>query len=241
MVLVREKSVWKKPVLIVGLGGLGVPVLMGLSRSSIERVVLIDPDPVELSNLARQVIYREDQIGVPKVIAAARYAAEVAPALDLESRVERLTTSNAAELIGNASFVIDGVDDPRAKFLINDVCAELSVPFVYGGVLGTIGQAMTVLPGKTACLRCVFEGPPDDEDAASCRDAGILGPVAGAIGAAQADEASRYLRSAELQLAGRMLTYDARSGRARVAALSRRAGCLCNQMEENRRSAQIPA
>ena len=237
----REKSVLKRSILIVGLGGLGVPALMGLVRGVVERVVLIDPDPVELSNLARQVIYREDQIGIPKVIAAARYAAAVAAALEVESRVERLTTSNAAELIGNVSFVIDGVDDPGAKFLINDVCVELGVAFAYGGVLGTTGQAMTVLPGRTACLRCVFEGPPDDEDAASCRDAGILGLVAGAIGAAQAAEALRYLRGAELQLAGRMLTYDAKAGRARVIVLNRRAGCICNQAEENRRDTQIPA
>ena len=80
-------------------------------------------------------------------------------------------------------------DSPAAKFLINDTCVAVGRPFVYGGVLGLTGQAMTVIPGRTACLRCLFEEPPDEADAASCREAGVIGPIAGAIGEVQAAEA----------------------------------------------------
>lgn len=231
----------KKVILIIGLGGLGVPALMDLLHATahplILQLILVDPDPIELSNLPRQVIYREDQIGVAKVIAAASYAAQVAAAISVEICIERLTSANAADFIGRASFVIDGTDDPLTKFLINDTCVAWGVPFVYGGVLGTSGQAMTILPGETACLRCLFEGPPADEDAASCRDAGIIGPVAGAIGAVQAAEARRYLRGAAPELAGRILTYDGARGRARTVEISRRAGCACNPSEQHCRVA----
>ncbi len=217
----------KKRVLIVGVGGLGVPALMELTRSEIEELTLIDPDPIELSNLPRQVIYREDEIGASKVIAASRYLSEIAPSIQVETFIRRLDAENAPEFISRAAFVIDATDDPATKFLINDVCIATSTPFVYGGVLGMTGQAMTVIPGRTACLRCLFEEPPDEEDAASCRDAGIIGPVAGAIGAAQAAEAMRYLRGEIPSLAGKMLTYDGGLGRTRVIDIPRRSQCMC--------------
>lgn len=216
-----------KRVLIVGAGGLGVPALMVLAHGGLEELTLLDPDPIELSNLPRQVIFREDEIGTPKVIAAARYLSEVAPSIRVETFISRLDQENAAEFISRSAFVIDATDDPATKFLINDVCVTTRVPFVYGGVLGMSGQAMTVLPGRTACLRCLFEGPPDDEDAASCRDAGIIGPIAGAIGAAQAAEALRCLSGNEPELASRILTYDGKLARTRIIDVPRRSHCVC--------------
>lgn len=215
-------------VLIVGLGGLGVPALMTLARGGVKRVILVDPDPVELSNLPRQVIYRESDIGLPKVDAASRWVAAHAPAVTVDTHPVRLDQSNARRLIGRAGFVLDAVDDPVTKFLINDVCVALGVPFIYGGVIGMTGQAMTVLPGRTACLRCLFEDPPAEDEAASCRDAGIVGPVAGAIGAAQASEALRWLRGQPSALAGRILTYDARLPRVRITEISARTDCSCH-------------
>ena len=111
--------------------------------------------------------------------------------------------------------MIDATDSPAAKFLINDTCIAARIPFVYGGVVGMTGQAMTVIPGETACVRCVFETPPDEEEIQSCREAGIVGPVAGAIGEMQAGEAMRAARAQTLLLSGKILTYDA-SGPSRV-------------------------
>ncbi len=138
-----------------------------------------------------------------------------------------LDEDNAAELIARHEFVIDGTDNPATKFLINDSCVSAGRPFAYGGVLGFFGQAMTVLPGRTACLRCLFEAPPPENEVANCREAGILGPVAGIIGAVQADEASLFLRGAQPRLRGAILTYDARAGRTRVTNISPRQGCRC--------------
>ena len=108
------------------------------------------------------------------------------------------------------------------------------MPFVYGGVLGLSGQAMTILPGTTACLRCLFEEPPDEADIASCREAGIIGPVAGAIGEAQAAEALSFVSGRMPALAGMMLTLEgSQSGRIRLTPIAARVGCRCGAAESN--------
>ncbi|HZP46839.1 MAG TPA: HesA/MoeB/ThiF family protein [Candidatus Binataceae bacterium] len=217
----------KQSVLVVGVGGLGAPALMTLARGG-AKLALVDADPVELSNLPRQIIYRDADRGQPKVAAAARWLAANAPGVEVVTHRLMLDSANAHALIAAATFVIDAVDNPTTKFLINDVCIETGTPFAYGGVLGMTGQTMTVVPGRTACLRCLFEEPPDADESASCRDAGIIGPVAGAIGITQAAEALRWLRGEALELAGQMLTYDGRRGRIRVTEIGRRPGCRCD-------------
>jgi adenylyltransferase/sulfurtransferase len=215
-------------VLIVGVGGLGVPAAAALVRAGIRRLGLIDPDPVELSNLHRQVIYGVSDIAAPKVTAAARRLNEIRADLEIETHQCELNPANAQQVVESYSFIVDATDNPVTKFLINDTCVALGRPFVYGGVLGMIGQAMTVLPGRTACLRCLFEEPPDEGEIASCRDAGIIGPIAGAMGEAQAAEALKYLGGETPALAGVMLTYDAIGlGKIRLTPVAARAGCGC--------------
>lgn len=215
-------------ILIVGLGGLGVPAVWALARAGARRLTIVDPELVELSNLARQVIYRSRDTGTPKVEAAARWLAERFPEVEVQRHPIALEASNAARLVAAHDFVIDATDNPAAKFLINDTCIAARTPFVYGGVVGMIGQAMTVIPGETACIRCVFETPPDDSEIQSCREAGIVGPVAGAIGEMQAAEAIRAWRGQTPLLSGKILTYDASGpARVRITAVSPRLGCGC--------------
>jgi molybdopterin/thiamine biosynthesis adenylyltransferase len=230
-------------ILIVGLGGLGVPALWALARAGAQwkRLTIVDPDPVELSNLARQVIYRSRDTGTPKVEAAARWLVERFPEVNVERHPIALEASNAARLVAAHDFVIDATDSPAAKFLINDTCIAARTPFVYGGVVGMTGQAMTVIPGETACIRCVFETPPDDNEneIQSCREAGIVGPVAGAIGEMQAAEAMRAWRAQTPLLSGKILTYDASGpARVRIAALSPRPGCGCGAWKPESRDAR---
>jgi molybdopterin-synthase adenylyltransferase len=210
------------------MGGLGVPAACALARGGAGQIGLVDPDPVELSNLARQVIYGTASLGRLKVEAAAARLIEDYPALVIETYPVALEVTNAAELIARYDFVIDATDDPAAKFLINDTCIALGRPFVYAGVLGMTGQAMTVLPRRTACLRCLFEHPPEPGEIASCREAGIIGPVAAVIGEIEAAEALRWLGGGVPELAGKILTYDGTaSGRIRALEVSARAGCAC--------------
>jgi molybdopterin/thiamine biosynthesis adenylyltransferase len=154
--------------------------------------------------------------------------------LAIATFIERLDTSNAGQIMDGAGFVIDATDDPATKFLINDLCVASGTPFVYGGVLGYAGQAMTVIPGRTACLRCLFETTPDPADVASCREAGIIGPVAGAIGEIQGSEAARWIAGQPPHLAGAIVTYDAaRIPRMRRIAIGVRQGCACNASIEH--------
>ncbi|HXW83215.1 MAG TPA: HesA/MoeB/ThiF family protein [Candidatus Binataceae bacterium] len=226
----RERSnVFNNRILIVGAGGLGIPAASALAKTGGLRLTLIDADPVELSNLARQVIFRTDDIGVAKVEAAARRLRGHFPTLEIEPIIAALDSGNAHRLISAHDVVIDATDDPAVKFLINDVCLAADRPFVYGGVLAMSGQALTVIPQRTACLRCLFEEPPADADIASCREAGIVGPVAGVIGEIQASEALAILREPVTRLSGRILTYDAAATppRVRIAEVAARRGCAC--------------
>lgn len=215
-------------VLIVGAGGLGIPAAITALSSGITDLFLIDPDLVELSNLARQVIYRPLDAGRPKAETAVERLRELFPQARLEAYRTALDASNAARTIARFAFVVEATDNPSVKFLVNDVCVGLKRPFVYGGVLGLAGQAMTVIPGRTACLRCLFEEPPAVEEAASCREAGIIGSVAGLVGTVQGSEAARFAASAKLRLAGRLLAYEADGPpRLRSRSVSPRVGCIC--------------
>jgi molybdopterin-synthase adenylyltransferase len=233
---VRLKVLATKQILIVGVGGLGVPAALSLVNARVPRLslrlTLVDPDVIELSNLPRQIIFGESDVGIPKVTAMARRLAAISPAVAIDSVQATLDTANAAELIARTDFVIDATDSPATKFLINDVCVDLGVPFVYGGVIGLSGQAMTVLPRTTACLRCLFEEPPDEAEVASCREAGIIGPVAGAIGEAQAADALAFVGGRMPALAGKMLTLDgSHTGRIRLTPIATRVGCRCGAAE----------
>jgi len=212
----------------VGAGGLGVPAAAALARAGVRWLGLIDPDPIELSNLPRQVVYTSDDIGVSKVDALARWLRREFAGIEVTAHATELDAGNAADLVAQYDFVVDATDNPAAKFLINDVCVAARRPFVYAGIIGLTGQAMTIVPGRTACLRCLFEEEPDEAEVLSCREAGIIGPVAGALGELEASEAVRVLGGYAPALAGQILTLDA-SGepRSRVAPVAARAGCGC--------------
>jgi molybdopterin-synthase adenylyltransferase len=229
----------KGRILIVGIGGLGVPAAWALARAGIGHLTLIDPDPVELSNLPRQVIYRDADLGKPKAECAAVRLRQHFPKTKIDARPIAFELHNAVELAGAHDFLVDGTDNPAAKFLINDAALKTARPFVYGGVLGMSGQAMTIVPGRSACLRCLFEEPPDPEEIASCREAGIVGPVAGVIALVQAAEAIASLSGVLPPLTGRIMTYEAAAAaRFRVTDVPARSGCECGAWR--RRSAAAP-
>jgi molybdopterin/thiamine biosynthesis adenylyltransferase len=222
-----------KSILIVGVGGLGVPAATAIAKShAIARLGLVDPDPVETSNLHRQVIYTGADVGHLKVDTAARHLHEIDGALEIEKFPLPLEAGNARAIVERYDFVIDGTDSPAAKFLINDVALATEIPFAYGGVLGMNGQVMTVIPRRTACIRCLFEDAPDPTEVANCREAGILGPVAGAIGNLQAREALAIVSGQAPELAGGILTYDAAGpARVRLTKVNPRPRCVCGASE----------
>lgn len=215
-------------VLIVGIGGLGAPSALRLAAAGVGTLGLIDGDTVDLSNLHRQVIYRTADIGELKVVAAAERLAALYPAVTVLRFAQRLTADNVAQIFRNFDFVIDATDGIASKYLVNDAAVLYRVPFSHAGVLAFQGQTMTVVPGQSACLRCLFPSPPPPADMPTCQEAGILGSVAGTFGIVQATEALKYLLGVGTLLTNRLLRYDALSARWHTVALARRRGCpLC--------------
>lgn len=215
-------------VLVVGVGALGCPAAIGLAAAGVGTVVLIDPDRVELSNLHRQLLHRADAIGTLKVESAAARLRERFPRLQVEIHAAALQPSNLPGLFAAVDFVIDATDGVAAKFLVNDGAVRCGRPYSHAGILGFIGQTMTVLPGRSTCYRCLFPQPPDPDDVPTCQAAGVVGGIAGVIGSLQAAEAVKYLtRQGEL-LTDRLLTYDGLADRWRRVRLAPNPRCpLC--------------
>ena len=215
-------------VLIVGVGGLGAPAALQLAAAGIGTLGLVDSDTVDVSNLHRQIIYRTADLGRPKVVAAAERLAASYPTVAVRSFAQRLTADHAANLFGDFDFVIDATDGIASKYLVNDAAVLSRVPFSHAGVLAFHGQTMTVLPGRSACLRCLFPTPPTPDELPTCQEAGIIGSVAGTIGVLQATDALKYLLGVGELLTDRLLTYDAAAARWRTVVLRRRRDCpLC--------------
>ncbi len=215
-----------KTALVVGAGGLGGPALLVLAAAGVGRIVLVEDDAVETSNLNRQPLFGEADLGARKAAAAAARLRALHPALALDVRDERFDAANAVELVRAADVVLDGSDNFATKFLANDAALRARRPLVHGGVLRTTAQLLTVAPaGLGGCLRCLFEAPPPEGSVPSCSEAGILGPVAGFAGALMAAEALRLLAGERGAYEGRLFTFEARSARGRLVLVRRRMGC----------------
>jgi len=210
-------------VLIVGVGGLGSPAAMILASAGTGAIGLVDGDVVDPSNLPRQVVYRDADVGHRKVTAAAARLVSLYPATAFPTFPEPLTAANAPRILQGFDVVIDGTDRVTAKYLVNDAAVAAGVPFIHAGVVGFEGQLLAVVPRRTACLRCLFPVPPSEGEVPTCQETGILGPLAGAMGALQAGEALRYLIGCPV--GNRLLTCDAVRQRWRTIALARNPAC----------------
>ncbi|MGC3998480.1 MAG: HesA/MoeB/ThiF family protein [Anaeromyxobacter sp.] len=211
---------------MIGAGGLGGPALLTLAQGGVARVALVECDAVETSNLNRQPLFGEADLGSRKAAAAAARLRALFPALQVDVHDERFSAANALPLLSGVGVVVDGSDSFATKFLANDAARRAGVPLVHGGVLRTTAQVLTVAPGGLGgCLRCLFEAPPPEGSVPSCSQAGILGPVAGFAGALMGAEALRLLAGERGAYDGRLLTYEARSGKSRLVLVRKRPGC----------------
>ena len=220
----------KARVLVVGVGGLGSAAGMTLARAGVGTIGLADPDRVELSNLHRQLVHTMADVGTPKVESAAR---KLGPTV--RTHPFAIGAEEARELFPAYDFVIDATDRAEAKYVLNDAAVALGRPLSHAGVVGFEGQLFTILPGRSACLRCVFPSPPSAEESIGCREAGILGPLAAIVGALQAHEAIREVTRTGEVLANRLLAFDARTLRFREVRLRRDPECsVCRIPTEER-------
>jgi adenylyltransferase/sulfurtransferase len=211
-------------VAIVGLGGLGSPVALYLAAAGVGRLGLIDDQRVELSNLNRQILFEECDVGRPKVEAAAGRLLILDAALRLDARQESVRAANVEAVVAEYDLVVDGTDSFETKFLLNDAAVLLRKPLVHGAVLQWGGQVTTVLPDGP-CLRCLFFDPPDPADVVTCEEVGILGAATGVVGSVQAEEAIKLLLDVGTPLSGRIFQHDGLRGEARVTSFPRDPDC----------------
>lgn len=182
-------------VLLVGAGALGASHAEMLARAGVGTLRIVDRDFVEFTNLQRQTLYKEqDAIDrLPKAIAAKRRIAEINSEISVEEHVADINNSNIESLIDGCDIVIDGTDNFQVRYLVNDACVKHDTPWIYGAAVSSYGTTMTVIPGETPCLRCVFEEMPDAGSAPTCDTAGVVMPIISSIAAVQVAEAIKLL------------------------------------------------
>jgi molybdopterin/thiamine biosynthesis adenylyltransferase len=215
----------QKSALVIGAGGLGGPALLVLAAGGVGRLVVIDDDAIESSNLNRQPLFGELDVGERKAATAAARLAALHPGLTVEAIDGRFDAGRAEALVRSVDVVVDGSDNFGTKFLASDAALRCGKPLVHGGVLRTTAQILTVMPGLSGCLRCLFEAPPPPGEVPSCAEAGIVGALSGFAGALMGAEALRLLSGERGAYAGRMLVHESRSARSRLVLVRRRAGC----------------
>ncbi len=215
----------KARVLMVGAGGLGSPAAFYLAAAGVGTLVLVDNDAVELSNLHRQILHFSPDVGRPKVGSAKDKLSALNPGVRVLAKKTRFTSANAARLLAGCDLALDGSDNFETRYALNAACAAARVPLVWGAVLRWDGQVMTVAPGKTACYECLFPEPPSPDLARSCSEAGILGAVAGTVGALMATEGLKVLLGRGETLAGRLWGMDLLCMRVREKSVLRRPDC----------------
>ncbi len=207
-------------VLVLGAGGLGSPALVYLAAAGVGTIGIVDGDDVEPSNLQRQIVHGQADVGRPKVVSAAESIAQIAPEAVVVQHAERLDAGNAAAIIGGYDVVIDGTDNFPTRFLVNDTCAALGLPLVWASVLRFDAQLSVFWAtppansGLTGVhLRDLFPTPPAEGEVPNCAEAGVLGALCGQVGSLMATEAIKLIAGIGTPLIGRVLVIDALSGR----------------------------
>jgi|YelNatPaOPRAMG01_1025707.scaffolds.fasta_scaffold36605_4 adenylyltransferase/sulfurtransferase len=190
-------------VVVAGLGGLGCPASIYLTCAGIGHITLVDCDYVELSNLNRQILHYEENIGMEKPASAAEKLARLNSTTRITTIFERITEENARQIIREADLVIDGMDNFGTRFILNKACVAEGIPFIHGGIYGLFGQITTILPGKTPCLACIFPEVPSHRSIFP-----VFGVTPALIAVLQVMEAIKLLAGFGRLLAGRMLCFN---------------------------------
>jgi molybdopterin/thiamine biosynthesis adenylyltransferase len=193
-------------VIVVGAGALGSPVATYLAAAGVGQIGVVDEDVVELSNLHRQPLHFTPDIGLPKASNAVVKLSALNPEVQVDQYPVRLEAANADAIVMGASLVVDCSDSFETRYVVNDACCAQGVPLVEAGVLGFGGLVMSIRPGESACYRCAF--PTQPMDAPSCREAGVLGAMAGVVGSIQALEALKLLADVGEPLLDMILQID---------------------------------
>jgi len=215
-----QEKLKRSRVLVIGAGGLGCPALLYLAAAGVGRIVIMDGDRVDVSNLQRQVLYTSDDAGRPKAEAAAHRLRALNPLIEIVALAERFTHDNALDRLRDIDLVVDGSDNFSTRYLVNDACVLAGKPLVYGAIQGFEGQASVFNFKGGPTYRCLFPEPPEPGSVPNCSEAGVLGVLPGLIGTIQATEAIKVLTGIGEPLSGRLLLWDSLSMTSRTLKLT---------------------
>ncbi|PSP55307.1 adenylyltransferase [Halobacteriales archaeon QS_1_67_19] len=203
-----QQALLDAAVLVVGAGGLGAPVIQYLAAAGVGTLGIADDDEVELSNLQRQIVHGDDDVGRPKVDSARDFVADLNPDVDVRTHEIRVDPDNVEELIADYDFVVDATDNFRTRYLVNDACTLSGTAFSHGAIYKFEGQ-VTTFTTDGPCYRCLFPEAPPQGMVPDCAATGVLGVLPGTVGCIQATEAVKHLLGTGEVLDGRMVFYDA--------------------------------
>ena len=222
-----QRKIIDSKVLIVGAGGLGSPVAVYLALAGVGTIGIVDFDTVDVSNLQRQILHGNDDVGKPKVVSARETLNAYNPDVKVVTHEAPLTSENAMDIIPEYDIVVNGADNFPARYLVNDACYLAGKPLVDGSILLFDGQASVYIPGN-GCYRCLFPTPPPPGAVPSCAEAGVLGALPGLIGTIQVIETIKQILGTGEALTGRLLLVDALDMDFRTVKLRRNPKCpLC--------------
>ena len=229
--VVGQKKLLKSNVLIVGAGGLGSPIAIYLAALGIGRIGIIDKDNVEISNLSRQIIFSTNDIKKSKSVVAISKLRKINPDIQVQSFNKKLTVKNINQIAKNFDLIVDGSDNFRTRFLINDYCLKNKKILVSGAISKFDGQIYTFnfSKKKSPCLRCFIPKMPMNPDVDNCEYEGVLGTLGGIIGSIQANEVVKEILGIGDTLCGHILIVDALKLTFRKVKLNKRSDCLCNE------------
>lgn len=197
-----QQKLKRAKVFIAGAGGLGSAASMYLAAAGVGVIRVVDHDRVELSNLNRQVLHWDEDIGRRKVVSATEKLKKLNQEAEIEAIEEMITKANISQLVADFDLIVDAMDNLPTRYLLNKVALEKNIPFFHGAVYGFEGRAMTIIPGKTACLRCVYRGAIPEEKFP------VIGVTPAVIGCIQATEVIKYIVGTGQLLTNRLLIYD---------------------------------
>jgi adenylyltransferase/sulfurtransferase len=211
-------------VLVAGIGGLGSVSAQYLCRAGVGKLTIIDSQNVQVTDLNRQILYNEADIGKRKVSIAEKLLSDVNSRVEITSVQTKITGKNIMSLLKNVHIVVDGTDNFATRLLLNEACHKKGIPLVYGGIYGLKGSVMTVIPGQTPCLACFFSQEDNSDEPIPA-----IGPFVGTIATFQAMEVLKLIIGFGELLAGTLLKYDGRNGRTRKIVIKKRKGCsICS-------------
>jgi len=227
-----QRALLKSRVTLCGCGALGTVLANHLARAGVGSIRIVDRDFIETHNLQRQVLFDEDDVAqnLPKAEAAARKIRAINSTINVEPVVTDIDHTNIIDLVGDADVILDGTDNFETRYLINDAAVKLGKPWVFGGVIGSEGQTMTIIPGKTPCLRCLIETAPPPGMTPTCETAGVLGPAVAVIASFEAIEAIKLLTGAWDALNADLIMvdiWDWTFRQLKVAGLLGKVNCPC--------------